>query len=38
MQQLDATDPAAPVGAFVDFGFAQPDYGGTPILLEGIFF
>lgn len=38
MQQLDAPDAAATVGTFVDFGFAQPDHGGTPILLEGVFF
>jgi hypothetical protein len=38
MQQLDASDAAAPTGVFVDFGFSQPDFGAAAILLEGVFF
>lgn len=38
MQQLDADDPAATTGTLLDFGFGQPEWGATPIMLEGVFF
>ncbi len=37
MQQVDAFDPAATTGTLVDFGFSQPHFGATPVLLEGTF-
>jgi hypothetical protein len=38
MQQLDADDPSAAIGTLLDFGFGQPQFGATPVLLEGLFF
>ena len=38
VQQLDATDPSAPAGTLLDFGFMQPDFGAVPVVVEGTFF
>ncbi len=40
LQQLDATDPTVADGVLLDFSFGigQPQYGGVPVLVEGIFF
>jgi hypothetical protein len=38
LQQLDAFDPAAANGTMLDFGFGQPEFGATPVLVEGVIF
>jgi hypothetical protein len=38
LQQLDATDPTAQNGTLLDFGFTTPEFGATPVLLEGVIF